>query len=103
MDRTAWVARHLRLAERLSVIAANPEGAKSPARRTRAGDLVVLGSSENPRVRVVLEVVPSGGAENVKVFDYANGQGERQFRASHVRFASWLRDDDRQAGSANAR
>jgi hypothetical protein len=92
-DGAGWVARHLRLADRLAAVASNPESAKSPARAARAGDLVVLGSTLDPRVRVVLEVVPSGASDKVTVFDEANEEGQRQFLTSHVKSVEWRYDE----------
>jgi hypothetical protein len=100
-DGTAWVARHLRLADRVAV-AASLEAAKELGRSARVGDLVVLGSAIDPRVRVVLEVVPSGASEKVTVFDYANDDGKRQFLATHVNCVAWLATEDRSARRAGA-
>jgi hypothetical protein len=88
-DGTGWVARHLRLADRHAAIAANPESAKSPGRAARAGDLVVLACTLDPRVRVVLEVVPSSASDKVTVFDETNKEGRRQFLTSHVTHVEW--------------
>jgi hypothetical protein len=101
-DGIAWVARHLRLADRLKAVAANLESDKAPGRSAHVGDLVVLGPTVDPRVRVVLEVVPSGASDKVTVFDYANDEGRRQFLATHVNCVAWVGRDDttaRRAGS----
>lgn len=92
-DGAAWMARHLGLADRFAALASNPEGARSPARRVHAGDLVVLGSALDPRVRVVLQVVPSGASNKVTVFDEANNDGHRQFLTSHVKCVEWWHSD----------
>lgn len=91
IDGSAWVARHLGLADGLAAVAASPESVTSPERAARPGDLVVLGSALDPRVRVVLEVVPSGSSDKVAVFDEANDEGQRQFLTSHVRCVEWWR------------
>jgi len=44
-------------------VEASSSSSKSSGRAARAGDLVVLGPALDPRVRVVLEVVPSGALE----------------------------------------
>jgi hypothetical protein len=94
-DSTVWLATHLRLADHVAALASNPESAKvPPARPARAGDLVVLGSALDPRVRVVLAVVPSGAFDKVTVFDEVNEDGQRQFLTSHVKYTVWsVRDD----------
>lgn len=101
-DGAAWLAKHLRLADRLVAVAADLDSAKAPERSGRVGDLVVLGSALDPRVRVVLEVVPSGASDKITVFDYANDDGRRQFLATHVNCVAWLAKDDRSARRAGA-
>ena len=89
IDGNSWVTRHLRLAERFAAIVKGPESVKGSGRVPQAGDLVVLGSTLDPHVRVVLEVVPSGASDKITVFDYANDQGKRQFLATHVNCVEW--------------
>jgi len=92
-DGSSWVARHLRLAGRLADVVKSPEGVQKPSRAPRPGDLVVLGSALDPRVRVALEVVPSGATDKITVFDQETEDGERQFLASHVRYAAWTAEE----------
>jgi len=47
----------------IAAVEASPSSSKSSGRAARAGDLVVLDPALDPRVRVVLEVVPSGALE----------------------------------------
>src|SRR6516165_1430828 len=47
----------------IAAVEASSRSSKSSGRAARAGDLVVLGPALDPRVRVVLEVVPSGALE----------------------------------------
>jgi len=47
----------------IAAVEASPSSSKSSGRAARAGDLVVLGPALDPRVRVVLEVVPSDALE----------------------------------------
>ena len=89
IDGNSWVTRHLRLAERFATFVKEPESVKGSGRVPQIGDLVVLGSTLDPRVRVVLEVVPSGASDKITVFDYANDRGKRQFLATHVNCAEW--------------
>ena len=68
---------------------ASPDAVKSPERPARAGDLVVLGSALDPRVRVALEVVPANSSQKLTVFEAANEDGERHFLTTHVTFTGW--------------
>lgn len=68
-DGSSWVANHLRLADVLTDVGRAPETVKRPNRAPRPGDLVILGSTLDPRVRIALEVVPSNAADKITVFD----------------------------------
>ena len=88
-DAGVWLATHLDLADRLVRVMEDPR-AFSPADRTpRPGDLVILGPAFDPRVRVALDVLPSGATDKVKVFDPEVENGERQFLATHVSYVGW--------------
>jgi hypothetical protein len=89
VDGGSWVSSHLRLANRLAGIVESPEAVAAPQRRARQGDLVILGPTMDPRVRVALRVVPSGASEKLGVLDLDDKDGERQFMASHVKYAAW--------------
>jgi len=57
--RRIWRA----LAMMIAAVEASSSSSTSSGRAARAADLVVLGPALDPRVRVVLEVVPSGVLE----------------------------------------
>ena len=88
-DAGAWLATHLELADWLSRVTAAPDAFFAPARAPRAGDLIILGSVIDPRVRVALAVVPSGSTDKVKVFDPNADAKERQFLATHISHIGW--------------
>ena len=88
-DAGVWLATHLDLADRLVQVMEAPR-AFSPAGRTpQSGDLVILGPALDPRVRVALDILPSGATHKVKVFDPEVEKGERQFLATHVSYVGW--------------
>ena len=88
-DAGVWLATHLDLADRLVQVMEAPQ-AFSPAGRTpQSGDLVILGPALDPRVRVALDILPSGATHKVKVFDPEVEKGERQFLATHVSYVGW--------------
>ena len=89
-DGSSWVATHLRLADRLAGIVKTPEDVQMLSRGPRPGNLVILSSALDPRVRIALEVVPSSATDKITVFDQQTDDGERQFIASHVRYIAWL-------------
>lgn len=89
-DSGSWLKIHLVLAERVALATRAPESFAKSSRAARPGDLIVLGSTLDPRVRVALEVVPSGATDKITVFDKATDDGERQFLASHVNTIAWL-------------
>ena len=93
-DGSSWVETHLRLADWLASVVKTPEGVQKPSRGPRPGDLVVFGAALDPRVRVALEVVPSGAidriTDKITVFDQQTDDGKRQFIASHVKYVAWL-------------
>ena len=88
-DAGAWLATHLELADRLSRVTAAPDAFSTPARAPRPGDLIMLGSAHDPRIRVALDVVPSGTTDKIKVFDPNADAGERQFLATHISDVGW--------------
>ena len=77
------------LADRLALVMSVPERFAKPNRAPRSGDLIVLASTLDPRVRVALEVVPSGTSDKITVLDPKDENGERQFLATHVTYAAW--------------
>ena len=88
-DGGAWLTTHLELAERLSRLSAAPESFLALSRAPRAGDLIILGTALDPRVRVALDVVPSGTTDKVKVYDANADAQERQFLATHISHVGW--------------
>jgi hypothetical protein len=93
-DGVSWVSRHLRLAERIADIFESPQAVATPKRRARPGDLVVLGPTVDPRVRVALTVVPSGPLDKIGVLDLEDKDGKRQFLTSHVKYVAWSEHDE---------
>ena len=92
-DGSSWVANHLRLADFLADVVKSPEAVKRPGRAPRPGDLVVLGSALDPRVRIALEVVPSGASDKITVLDPDDEDEERHFLTTHVNYVEWLAKD----------
>ena len=92
-DAGAWLATHLELAERLSRLSAAPESFVALSRAPRTGDLIILGSTLDPRVRVALDVVPSGTTDKVKVYDANTESEERQFLATHISHVGWWEEE----------
>jgi hypothetical protein len=92
-DGSSWVANHLRLADFLADVVKAPEAVKRPGRAPRPGDLVILGSAVDPRVRIALEVVPSSASDKITVFDPDDEDGERHFLTTHVNYVEWLAKD----------
>jgi hypothetical protein len=92
-DGNSWVASHLRLADFLADVEKTPEAVRKSGRAPRPGDLVILGSALDPRVRIALEVVPSGASDKITVFDAEDEEEERQFLTSHVKCVEWVTMD----------
>ena len=88
-DARVWLVTHLDLADRLVQVMKDPRAFSSADRTPRPGDLVILGPALDPRVRVALDVLPSGATDKVKVFDPEVENGERQFLATHVSYVGW--------------
>ena len=89
IDGNSWVARHLRLADRLSAIGTQPESINGSGRVPRVGDLVILKPKCDPRVRIVLEVVPSRDSHLLTVLDPTHESGKTKFLATHVDCVEW--------------
>jgi hypothetical protein len=92
-DGSSWVANHLRLADFVADVVKAPEAVKRPGRAPRPGDLVILGSALDPRVRIALEVVPSSASDKITVFDPDDEDEERHFLTTHVNYIEWLAKD----------
>ena len=92
-DAGAWLATHLELAERLTRLSAAPESFVALSRAPRTGDLIILASALDPRVRVALDVVPSGTTDKVRVYDANTESEERQFLATHISHVGWWEEE----------
>ena len=88
-DVESWLGTHLDLTNRLLQVIATPETVGRPSRPPSPGDLVVLGPGLDPRVRVALDVAPSGSTDKITVLDLDVKDHERQFLATHVSYSSW--------------
>jgi hypothetical protein len=88
-DVGSWLRTHLALADRVALAVGAPHSFVKPSRAPRPGDLIILGSTLDPRVRVALEVVPSGATYKVTVLDPQDADGERQFLATHLSYCEW--------------
>lgn len=89
-DVSAWLKTHLGIADRLVRFIRAPEKVVKPLRPPMPGDLIVLGPALDPRIRIALEVAPSGGTDKITVLDPDCEKGQRQFLASHVQYAALL-------------
>lgn len=101
-DGASWLATHLRLADRLVQVMATAETLGRPGRAARPGDLVILGPTIDPRVRVVLKVVPSGATDKLTVLDQEAEDRERQFLATYVNYVAWWEKDAASKRAAGA-
>lgn len=78
--------------ELLSIVArmfSDPDAHGRAGRRPHPGDLAVLGEAFQPRIRVVLEVVPAGRDNKVVLFDAEDENGLQTFLASRVATLPW--------------
>lgn len=90
IDGDRWLRVHRGLLEAFAVMSIEPEKAGHVGRRPRPGDLVVLKSSESPRVRVILDVQPARDGDKVVFFDPNGTDGERVFLSSRVATMPWV-------------
>jgi hypothetical protein len=88
-DVKSWLATHLLLADRLAKVITSPEHVGKTSRAPRPGNLVILGTALDPRVRVALAVAPSGDTSKITVHDEKSDDGERHFLATHVSYVAW--------------
>ena len=89
IDGSSWVTRHLGLADRLAAIKKCPEYIEKSERVPCAGDLVVLGPQKDPRIRVVLEVIPSRESDKLTVLDHGEARRTTKFLANRVSCVGW--------------
>ncbi len=97
VDGDRWSLVHLALAERLVQVAGASVDEGPGNRRPRPGDLVALSERLDPRVRVVLEVLPAAGDAKVVFYDATEDDGRRAFLASKVLIFPWKDDAVHQA------
>ena len=93
IDGRSWVTRHLHLGDRLAAIKKWPESIEKSERMPRAGDLVVLGPQRDPRIRVVLEVIPSRESDKLTVLDHGEAGRTTKFLANRVSCVGWTRKE----------
>jgi len=89
VDAVSWLSTHLALAGRLAKVIAKPGFYPKAERPARPGDLVILGGALDPRVRVALDVAPSGTTGKIRVLDQDSEDHERHFLATHVNYIGW--------------
>lgn len=89
-DVSTWLKTHLDIPDHLARVIRLPEKVAKPLRPPMPGDLIVLGPALDPRVRIALEVAPSGATDKITVLDPDCEKGQRQFLASHVHYAALL-------------
>ena len=89
-DLKAWLATHICFAERMAKIVASPDRMRKPDREPRAGDLIILRTALDPRVRVALTIAPSGDTTKISVFDDQNEDRERHILATHVNYVECM-------------
>jgi len=92
-DGAGWLQSHLGLAERIMEVQDQPETLVRGGRVPSRGDLVILSPNFDPRVRVALDVQPSGSTYKVRVLDREMESGERYFLVTHVATAEWWQHD----------
>ncbi len=90
-DVSGWLKTHLDIADRLATVTSAPERVVEPLRPPVPGDLVVLGPALDPRVRVALDVAPSGTSTKLTVFDPDHENDRRQFLVNYVHYTSLLK------------
>lgn len=100
IDGEAWLIRHLGALDAFAQIELVPDEFGEQGRAVRPGDLLILGDHENPRIRVVLDVVDERTDGKVMVFDQDGPKGKRTFLRSRVTSCSWRRHPDAVAASA---
>jgi hypothetical protein len=87
-NASTWIKTHLAVADRLAGVMSAPGRVAKPPRPPMPGDMIVLGPDFDPRVRIALEVAPSGASDKITVLDRHHENGQRQFLASYVRYAA---------------
>lgn len=89
VDADNWLRLHLAALEVFAIVSAVPDASGQTGRRVQPGDLVILRSSEEPRVRVVLDVHHGKDGGKVTILAPDAPTGERSFLASRVATLSW--------------
>jgi hypothetical protein len=99
VDGDRWVRRHSALLAAFAEAAAKPDHIGQTGRRPRPGDLVVLNSRESPRIRVILDVLPTRDDVKVVILDPAASDSKRTFLGSRVATLAWEPLASREAAS----
>lgn len=89
VDSERWIAVHRAALETFALMALMPDEQNKTVRRVKPGDLVILRASEEPRVRVALDVQPGGSGTKVVILSPEAPDGERSFLESHVVTLPW--------------
>lgn len=92
-DASIWLKIHLGIAHRIARVIGAPEEHAKSSGLPMPGDLVILNAALEPRVRIALEVAPSGLSVKVSVLDPTDEKGYRQFLASYIRHVPLLEQD----------
>jgi hypothetical protein len=89
VDGDRWLQVHVAALEAFALVSAAPDGAGKTGRKVEPGDLVILQASEDPRVRLVLEVRQGRDGGKVVICEPDAEDGERAFIASRVATLEW--------------
>lgn len=89
VDGEQWVAAHRTALDKFASVLRMPDAHRQTGRRVNPGDLVILGTREIPRVRVVLDVRPGSSGMKVVLLAPEAQDGERAFLASRVVTIEW--------------
>jgi hypothetical protein len=89
VDGDRWLAVHRSALATFAIVETDPDAHGQLGRQAHPGDLVVLRSQEDPRVRVVLDVIPGNDGGKVVLFDPNDEEGLRSFLSSRMATLSW--------------
>ncbi len=89
IDGERWLAVHRAALEMYALVGMAPDECGQHARGVKPGDLAVLGASEKPRVRVVLDVSAGSAGGKIVIFDPDAENKVRFFLASRVATLGW--------------
>lgn len=89
VDGDHWVHAHVARANRLAEIVTGESRGFRTGRAPKPGDLVLLAERFDPRMRVILDIVPTRGDAKLVCSDVDDETGQREFMASRVATATW--------------